>query len=87
MQKPEAAGAQVVPVPFNMPHDELDLLFGRINGLVFQGGDFDPFSPAGQQRPYFRTAKYLFDKAVASNRAGDPFAVWGSCLGFQTVYR
>ena len=44
----EAAGAQVVPVPFNMPRDELDLLFARINGLVFQGGDFDPFSPAGQ---------------------------------------
>jgi hypothetical protein len=37
-----------VPVPFNMPRDELDLLFARINGLVFQGGDFDPFSPAGQ---------------------------------------
>jgi hypothetical protein len=26
----------VVPVPFNMPRDELGLLFTRINGLVFQ---------------------------------------------------
>jgi hypothetical protein len=44
----EAGGAQVVPVPFNMPRDELDRLFEGINGIVFQGGDFDPFSAAGQ---------------------------------------
>jgi len=34
----EAAGAIVVPVPFNLPEKQLDLFFKNLNGLMITGG-------------------------------------------------
>jgi gamma-glutamyl hydrolase len=35
--------------------------------------------------PYVIAARKLFDMAVASNDAGDPFPIWGTCLGHQLL--
>lgn len=29
------------------------------------------------------TAKYMYQRAVEANDAGDYFPIWGTCLGFQ----
>jgi hypothetical protein len=35
--------------------------------------------------PYVIAARKLFNMAVASNDAGDPFPIWGTCLGHQLL--
>lgn len=37
----EAAGARVVPIPYDSTTDELDHLFDSLNGLLFTGGGTD----------------------------------------------
>jgi hypothetical protein len=31
-------GARVVPIPYNMPYEELQSIMGSINGLLYTGG-------------------------------------------------
>jgi hypothetical protein len=35
--------------------------------------------------PYVIAARKLFDMAIASNDQGDPFPIWGTCLGHQLL--
>jgi len=69
----EASGARVVPIDFDATDAELDSLLGSLNGLLFPGG--------GAAFP--KSAQYAFDKVRAMNDAGDPFPLWGTCMGFQ----
>jgi gamma-glutamyl hydrolase len=69
----ESAGGRVVPVPFHASHEHIDLIFKSVNGLIFPGGGASMSD----------SAKYFYSKAVASNKAGDFFPVWGTCLGFE----
>ena len=34
----EAAGAQVVPVPYNLTESQVEELFMKLNGILFTGG-------------------------------------------------
>jgi gamma-glutamyl hydrolase len=79
----ESAGAQVVPIPYNAPVSVLNDLFMGLNGIAFQGGDMlDAFDPVAS---YYQTAKYLFERVLTANAAGDTFPLWGSCLGMQLI--
>jgi gamma-glutamyl hydrolase len=52
-----------------------------VNGILFPGGGL-----GGQQlEEYFAVVQEIVDQAVEWNRAGDPFVVWGTCMGFQVV--
>lgn len=70
----EAGGARSIPIPYDaVDHDLLDDLFEQMHALFLPGG--------ASELPY--AVHYLLDKAVASNRAGYFFPVWGTCLGFE----
>jgi len=67
----ESAGARVAPVRYDLPQAELKSILSSLNGLLFTGGD----QSLNAGTPYFETAKFIFDIAVAMNTAGDHFPV------------
>ena len=75
------AGIRSIPIPWNATWEvQLDLL-KKVNGVLFPGGDL-----MGEGREdYFGYVQKVFDQAVAWNRAGDPFVIWGTCQGYQIV--
>jgi len=75
----ESAGARVVPIFFDATTAELDILFAGMNGMVYTGGG-SSFQPGTQ---YYKTGHYLYQKAIAAQKAGDYFPLWGTCLGFE----
>ncbi|XP_063681821.1 gamma-glutamyl hydrolase-like [Bolinopsis microptera] len=74
----QAAGATVVPIPNDLPEDDLRNIFDSINGIVFPGG-----ARTIPQSMYYTTAGKLIKWAMEANDSGDYFPVWGICLGFQ----
>ncbi|DAZ97371.1 TPA: hypothetical protein N0F65_003394 [Lagenidium giganteum] len=73
----EAAGARVVPIPYNAPVGQLDKLLSQLNGVMFPGGEVDVNDKAA----------YVFKRAVEMNDNGVHFPVWGTCLGFQWLFQ
>lgn len=73
----EAGGARSIPIPYDASPALLDDLFGQINGLLLPGGKSD--MPPG--------VPYLLDKIVDSNKQGNYFPVWGTCLGFEFLVK
>jgi gamma-glutamyl hydrolase len=70
----EAGGARSISIPYDTQSTVLlDELFQQINGLLLPGGD--------AVMPY--SIRYLLDKVMESNRNGNYFPVWGTCLGFE----
>lgn len=78
----EAAGARAVPIRFYSSEAELKRLFDSVNGIIFPGGLTDLY----MDDPYVVAARKLWTWAKASNDAGNPFPIWGTCLGFQLLH-
>jgi gamma-glutamyl hydrolase len=75
----EAAGVRVVPFPWNATAAKREWLMKRVNGVLFPGGDLG--GKNGDQ--YFANMQAIFDLTMKWNAAGDPFMLWGTCMGFQ----
>jgi len=75
----ESAGARVVPVHYDSSAAELKTIFRSINGILFPGGGVS-LANTTQIR---RSGQILYDLAIAANDRGDPFPIWGTCMGFQ----
>jgi gamma-glutamyl hydrolase len=69
----ETGGGQAVPISSIGSKVYLDGMFARVNGLLFPGGGMTVNAQA----------KYMFANAVAANKRGVHFPVFGTCLGFQ----
>ena len=76
----EGAGAQAVPIRYDLPAEEITELFRSVNGLLLPGGGVE----LGDNK-YTQTLFQLLDLAVAANKAGDFFPVHGTCFGFQEI--
>src|SRR5689334_9777236 len=37
----ESGGAQVIPIPYDLPQENITYLLGQVNGVLFTGGDAD----------------------------------------------
>ncbi|GMH57385.1 hypothetical protein TL16_g02366 [Triparma laevis f. inornata] len=72
-------GARIVPVPYDIDEGDLEVLFGKLNGVLFTGGPATPESFP----EYFVTAGRIYD-LVVTNGDGD-VPLWGTCLGFETI--
>ena len=77
-----SGGGRVVPIPYNAPWNQIERLFGDINGLVLPGGS-GVLQPG---HPFFDTAERLLNLAIQANKEGDVFPVFGICLGFETMH-
>lgn len=69
-------GIDIIPIPYNTKSPEK--FMKRIHGLYLQGGPV-------YNADYMKTATQLLELAVATNRGGEYFPVWGTCHGFQTL--
>ena len=69
-------GIDIVPIPYNTKSPEAYMK--RIHGLYLQGGPV-------YNEDYMKTAVRLLELAVAANKSGEYFPVWGTCHGFQTL--
>jgi gamma-glutamyl hydrolase len=78
----ESAGARAVPIRFYSSEAELRRLFNSVNGLIFPGGLTDLY----MDDPYVIAARKLWTWARETNDGGDPFPIWGTCLGFQLLH-
>ena len=77
----QASGIRVVPFPWNATEPEMLWLAKRVNGVLFPGGGI-----GGElMTEYFAGVQRLFNRAVEWNRNGDPFFLWGTCMGFQVL--
>jgi gamma-glutamyl hydrolase len=79
----EAAGARVVPLPYNWSSAQMDSMLGQINGVLFTGGGAE----LDNASPFFQQVQHIFGKVVAFNQAGTHFPLWGTCLGFEALVR
>lgn len=72
----ESSGAQVVPIHYDSPEEELKMMLDKINGLLI---------PGGSAIETFIAGKYLLNLAIEKNLKGTYFPVWGTCLGHETI--
>lgn len=76
----ESGGGKALVISHRSSVNELRSIFGKINGIVFPGGN------TNLRDGYFRrAAETLYSLAVKSNEAGIPFPIWGTCLGFEML--
>lgn len=78
----EAAGARVVPVPYDLPVTTFDKLLGSLNGALITGGGTDLSSLSS---PYMQAAGRLYDWAKRLHAEGEVWPLWGTCMGMQVL--
>jgi gamma-glutamyl hydrolase len=64
----EAAGAMIVPIPWDLSYEELEFYLERVNGIFFTGGGTElnitiP-SPGYNYNKFIDTAAFIFEKAI-----------------------
>ena len=68
----ESSGAIAIPIPYDADETLTREIFSQINGVLFPGGDaLLPLS-----------ASVMWELALESNKRGEYFPLWGTCLGF-----
>ena len=80
----EAAGATIIPIPWDLPNSTLDMLLDNVNGILFPGGG-TRLGNNGVPTSYGWAGKYIIERAINKNQQGEYFPIWGTCLGYQLV--
>jgi gamma-glutamyl hydrolase len=70
----ESGGAVAIPIPYDADEPLVREIFSQINGILFTGGSVSKLP---------NSARWIWDLALESNRKGEYFPVWGTCLGFE----
>ena len=84
----ESAGAKVIPIPYDLPEDQLYYLFSRVNGLLFPGGDASLWVNEDTWEGFSNmtiTGQKLLKKIIQTNRNGNYFPLWGTCMGYELI--
>ena len=81
----QSAGAQVVPIAFDLPQPELKNIFESINGLLFIGGYGGIEDYINGFQPFLQNGEYLFKLAAERIANGEHFAIQGMCLGYEMI--
>ena len=71
----EAAGARVVPLPYDTPHAELLETVSHLNGLLFTGGET---MITDTMSTYMRTASLLLNETLRANADGEHVPLWAT---------
>lgn len=84
----ESSGARAIPIPYDLPQEQLKYLFNGINGLIFPGGDallWDNEDTHTKMSEMTLAGQYLIRLAIEANDNGDYFPIWGTCLGYELM--
>lgn len=75
----QISGAQVVPIfAYTKDRAYFDNLLPKLNGVLFPGGG----SAIDITNTWTKNADYILKYAIEQNKKGNPFPVWGTCLGW-----
>lgn len=75
----QASGAQVIPIfAYSKDKSYFDKILSQINGVIFTGGDQE----IDIKNIWTQNADYVFKYAINQTKIGNPFALWGICLGW-----
>lgn len=79
----EAGGAEVVPIHYMTPKEELLVLLDKLNGVLFPGGG----NPINIENKWTQTADTILQYAIRVNKEhpNKPFPLWGTCLGHELL--
>lgn len=83
----EAAGARVVPVQWDLPHDNLTQILHSLNGFLITGGSSAFADPTNSSKltPFGQTLEIIINEVIKMNDNGTHFPLWGTCMGFQAI--
>ncbi|XP_020622508.1 gamma-glutamyl hydrolase-like [Orbicella faveolata] len=76
----ESAGGRMVPIFINLTAQQVEKLFGSINGAIFPGGH-----RLLHHTNYTRVGKQILELARKAYDNNDVFPIWGECLGLELV--
>jgi gamma-glutamyl-gamma-aminobutyrate hydrolase PuuD len=78
----EMSGAQVVPIfAYTKNRTYFDALLPKLNGVLFPGGG----EAISIGNIWTSNADYILKYAISENKKGNPFPVWGTCLGWELL--
>jgi gamma-glutamyl hydrolase len=76
------SGAQVVPIfSYTKNKSYFDNLLPKLNGVLFPGGGTE----ININNIWTSNADYILKYAINENKKGNPFPVWGTCLGWELI--
>ena len=75
------SGAQVVPIFAFNSTTYLDDILSKVNGVLFTGGGIE----FNMKNKWTQTADHILKYAIDQNKKGNPYPVWGTCLGFELL--
>ncbi|KAL0217835.1 hypothetical protein RCL1_008684 [Eukaryota sp. TZLM3-RCL] len=73
----EMAGARAVPILWDAPTSQIFDLMSKIDGILFPGGS--------RLKNLFEVSCEIYREAIRINKAGRPFVLFGTCLGFEQL--
>jgi gamma-glutamyl hydrolase len=78
----QMSGAQVVPIfAYTKDKSYFDTLLPKLNGVLFPGGGQE----INIKNIWTSNADYILKYAISENKKGNPFPVWGTCLGWELL--
>lgn len=75
------SGAQVVPIFAFSDTTYLDNILSKVNGVLFTGGGME----FNINNKWTKNADHILKYAIDQNKKGNPYPVWGTCLGFELL--
>ena len=78
----EAAGARVVPLPYDLPKPAFEQRLEALNGALITGGETNVKT---LDSPYMQAAGRLYNTSLARHASGESWPLWGTCMGFQVL--
>lgn len=58
---------------------DIDAVYEQIDGVLFPGGD----ASLAPSTHLFRTASYIYTRAINDMKRGSQFTIFGHCMGFE----
>ena len=81
----ESAGAQVIPIQYDLPQSNITFLLDNINGVLFTGGSAALTDLDGDFTPFGAALNFIVAYVVEKNNNGTFYPLWGTCMGFQAI--
>lgn len=77
----ESSGGRVLPIMIGHDKDYYYNIINKTNGLLLPGGGVW----FNETKGYAEAGQHLYDAALALNKAGDFYPIWGTCLGMELI--
>ena len=62
----QTGGSRTIAIPYNIPEADLMEILPQINGVLLTGGVLELIhNKTGEQHPYYKTAKRIFEYSKA----------------------